>query len=90
VLIAGAACGGSDPIIIKTGSWIGELNSQTTVERDELHAVLDLRIEAGVIAGTYEASGTLRHLQPREWTSSFHARAARRASRLQLGQHRDR
>jgi hypothetical protein len=57
VLIAGAACGGSDPIIIKTGSWIGELNSQTTVERDELHAVLDLRIEAGVIAGTYEASG---------------------------------
>lgn len=59
VLIAGAACGGSDPILIKTGSWIGELNSQTTVGRDEVHAVLGLEIQAGVIPGTYEASGAL-------------------------------
>lgn len=51
-----AGCG-SDPIIIKTGSWIGELNSQTTTGRDEVHAVLGFRIEAGVIPGTYEASG---------------------------------
>jgi hypothetical protein len=53
-----AGCG-SDPIIIKTGSWVGEINSQTTVGRDEVHAVLGLEIQAGVIPGTYEASGAL-------------------------------
>lgn len=51
-----AGCG-SDPIIIKTGDWTGELNSQTSTGRDEVHAVLRLTIEPGVIAGTYEVSG---------------------------------